>query len=134
RRSSYAEVGREAARLAHALRGLGITGDQRVGTFMWNNTEHLVAYLAVPAMGAVLHTLNVRLFPEQLTFIANHAEDHVILVDASVAPLLAKVLPTFTTVRHVIVANGDAAALPAPDGVTVHSYAELLKDQPDEFD
>jgi acyl-CoA synthetase (AMP-forming)/AMP-acid ligase II len=134
RRSSYAEVGREAARLAHALRGLGVTGDQRVGTFMWNNTEHLVAYLAVPAMGAVLHTLNLRLFPDQLTYIANHAEDHVILVDAMVAPLLAKVLPTFTTVRHVIVVGGEASALPAPDGVTVHSYAELLADQPEEFD
>src|SRR5882757_7527979 len=63
RRSTYADVGREAACLAHALRGLGVTGDERVATFMWNNTEHLVAYLAVPAMGAVLHTLNVRLFP-----------------------------------------------------------------------
>src|ERR1041384_4610748 len=69
RRSTYAEVGKEAARLANALRGLGVTGDQRVGTFMWNNTEHLVAYMAIPAMGAVLHTLNIRLFPEQLTYI-----------------------------------------------------------------
>src|SRR5256885_17180422 len=86
RRSTYAEVGREAARLAHALRGLGVTGDQRVGTFMWNNTEHLVAYLAVPAMGAVLPTLNVRLFPQQLTFIANHAQGHAILADATAAP------------------------------------------------
>jgi fatty-acyl-CoA synthase len=134
RRSSYAEVGRQAAKLAHALRGLGVTGDQRVGTFMWNNTEHLVAYLAVPAMGAVLHTLNLRLFPEQLTYVANHAEDHVILVDATVAPLLAKVLPTFTTVRHVIVVNGEASALQAPDGVAVHSYAELLAEAPEEFD
>jgi fatty-acyl-CoA synthase len=133
RRSSYAEVGREAARLAHALRGLGVTGDQRVATFMWNNTEHLVAYLAVPAMGAVLHTLNLRLFPEQLTYIANHAEDHVVLVDATVAPLLAKVLPTFTTVRHVIVVNGDATALEAPNGIQVHSYQELIDGQPDEF-
>jgi fatty-acyl-CoA synthase len=134
RRSTYAEVGREAARLANALRGLGVTGDQRVGTFMWNNTEHLVAYLAVPAMGAVLHTLNLRLFPEQLTYIVNHAEDQVILVDASVAPLLAKVLPTFTTVRHVVVVNGDATTLAAPDGVTVHSYADLLAGQSEEFD
>src|ERR671930_1621669 len=108
RRSTYAEVGREAARLANALRGLGITADQRVGTFMWNNAEHLVAYFAVPAMGAVLHTLNLRLFPEQLTYVANHAEDHVILVDGTVVPLLAKVLPTFDTVRDVIVVNGDA--------------------------
>jgi len=134
RRSTYADVGRESARLAHALRGLGVTGDQRVGTFMWNNTEHLVAYLAVPAMGAVLHTLNIRLFPEQLTYVANHAEDHVVLVDGTLVPLLAKVLPTFTTVRHVVVVNGDPSTLQAPEGVTVHSYADLLADQPDEFD
>jgi fatty-acyl-CoA synthase len=134
RRTTYAEVGREAARLANALRGLGVTSDQRVGTFMWNNTEHLVAYLAVPAMGAVLHTLNIRLFPEQLTFVANHAEDHVVLVDATLVPLLAKVLPTFETVKHVVVVNGDPASVQAPDGVTVHSYAELLADQSDEFD
>jgi fatty-acyl-CoA synthase len=134
RRSSYAEVGREAARLAHGLRGLGVTGDQRVATFMWNNTEHLVAYLAVPAMGAVLHTLNLRLFPEQLTYIANHAEDQVILVDGTLVPLLAKVLPTFETVRHVVVVNGDPASLAAPAGVQVHSYSDLLADAPDEFD
>jgi fatty-acyl-CoA synthase len=134
RRTNYAEVGREAARLAHALRSLGVTADQRVGTFMWNNAEHLVAYLAVPAMGAVLHTLNIRLFPEQLTYVANHAEDHVVLVDGTLVPLLAKVLPTFETVRHVVVVNGDASSLRAPDGVTVHSYAELLADQPDTFD
>ncbi|HWM06374.1 MAG TPA: long-chain fatty acid--CoA ligase [Actinophytocola sp.] len=134
RRATYADVAREAAKLAHALRGLGVTSDQRVGTFMWNNNEHLVAYLAVPAMGAVLHTLNIRLFPEQLTYVANHAEDHVVLVDATLVPLLAKVLPTFETVRHVVVVNGDASALTAPSGVQVHSYADLLADAPDEFD
>ncbi len=134
RRATYADVAREAARLAHALRGLGVTSDQRVGTFMWNNNEHLVAYLAVPAMGAVLHTLNIRLFPEQLTYVANHAEDHVVLVDATLVPLLAKVLPTFDTVRHVVVVNGDASTLTAPEGVTVHSYADLLEGRPDEFD
>jgi len=134
RRATFAEVARESARLAHALRGLGVTSDQRVGTFMWNNNEHLVAYLAVPAMGAVLHTLNIRLFPEQLTYVANHAEDHVVLVDATLVPLLAKVLPTFETVKHVVVVNGDASALTAPEGVTVHSYADLLDGQPDEFE
>ncbi|PPK70454.1 long-chain fatty acid--CoA ligase [Actinokineospora auranticolor] len=134
RTSTYAEVGARAGRLANALRGLGVTGDQRVATFMWNNTEHLTAYLAVPAMGAVLHTLNVRLFPEQLTYIANHAEDHVVIVDATLAPLLAKVLPTFTTVRHVVVANGPAEALAAPDGVAVHSYDALLDAASPDFD
>ncbi|AIJ26291.1 long-chain fatty acid--CoA ligase [Amycolatopsis methanolica] len=134
RRESYADLGRNAARLANALRSLGVTGDQRVGTFMWNNAEHLAAYFAIPAMGAVLHTLNIRLFPEQLTFVANHAEDHVVIVDGSLVPLLAKQLPEMKTVRHVIVANGDPATLQAPEGVEVHSYDALLAAQPDTFD
>src|SRR6266508_3694711 len=76
RRMSYAQVGDLAARLAHALReDLGVTGDERVGTLMWNNAEHLAAYLAVPSMGAVLHTLNLRLFPEQLIYVINHPQD-----------------------------------------------------------
>ncbi|WP_410581507.1 long-chain fatty acid--CoA ligase [Amycolatopsis sp. lyj-108] len=134
RRETYGELGKHAAKLANALRSLGITGDQRVGTFMWNNAEHMAAYLAIPAMGAVLHTLNIRLFPEQLVFVANHAEDQVVIVDGTLVPLLAKQLPELKTVRHVIVANGDAATLPAPDGVQVHSYDELLAGQPDTFD
>ncbi len=134
RRETYGELGKHAARLANALRGLGITGDQRVGTFMWNNAEHLAAYLAIPAMGAVLHTLNIRLFPEQLVFVANHAEDQVVIVDGTLVPLFAKQLPELKTVRHVIVANGDASTLPAPDGVQVHSYDELLAGRPDTFD
>ncbi|WP_414945225.1 long-chain fatty acid--CoA ligase [Amycolatopsis sp. cmx-11-32] len=134
RRETYGELGKHAARLANALRSLGITGDQRVGTFMWNNAEHTAAYLAIPAMGAVLHTLNIRLFPEQLVFVANHAEDQVVIVDGTLVPLLAKQLPELKTVRHVIVANGDASTLTAPDGVQVHSYDELLAAQPDTFD
>ncbi len=134
RRRSYAEVGRRCAALAHALRGLGVTGDQRVATFMWNNAEHLEAYLAVPSMGAVLHTLNIRLFPEQLVHVANHAEDHVIVVDPTLIPLLAPRLPELTTVKHVIVTGDSAAGLDAPDGVQVHAYEALLADQPTEFD
>ena len=134
RRENYGALGRHSARLANALRSLGITGDQRVGTFMWNNAEHLAAYAAIPAMGAVLHTLNIRLFPEQLVFVANHAEDQVVIVDGTLVPLLAKHLPKMTTVRHIIVANGDAAILQAPEGVEVHSYDELLAGQSDEFD
>src|SRR5205085_12076137 len=102
REQTYAEVGRRAARLANALRGLGVTGDQRVGTFQWNNAEHLEAYLAVPSMGAVLHTLNIRLFPEQLVYVANHAEDKVVVVDDSLVELFAKQLPKLGTVEHVL--------------------------------
>lgn len=132
--TTYRELGGQVARLANALRRLGVTGDERVATFMWNNTEHLAAYLAVPAMGAVLHTLNIRLFAEQIVFVANEAEDQVILVDASLMPLLAPVLAQLHTVRTVIVVgDGDCAALEA-SGKTVLRYAELLAAESDDFD
>ncbi|WP_433243374.1 long-chain fatty acid--CoA ligase [Actinomadura nitritigenes] len=134
RRRTYAEVGERAARLAGALRALGVDGDQRVATFMWNNTEHLEAYLAVPSMGAVLHTLNLRLFPDQLVYIANHAEDYAVIVDGSLIPLLAPVLPQMKTVRHVVVVgDGDTAPLEAA-GKELHSYEELLAAASPEFD
>ena len=94
-----------AERLAKALGRLGVGDGDRVGTFLWNNQNHLEAYLAVPAMGAVLHTLNLRLFPEQLSYVINHAEDKVIIVDASLIPLLARVRDQLTTVKHIVVAG-----------------------------
>ncbi|HEX7322028.1 MAG TPA: long-chain fatty acid--CoA ligase [Mycobacterium sp.] len=134
RRQTYAETGKRCAQLAHALRKLGITGDQRVGTFMWNNAEHLEAYLGIPAMGAVLHTLNIRLFPEQLVHIVNHAEDQVILVDDSLVPLLAPHLPQFKTVRHLVVRGDQAPQIDVPDGITVHSWEQLIAGEPEDFD
>ncbi|MGV9670841.1 MULTISPECIES: long-chain fatty acid--CoA ligase [unclassified Gordonia (in: high G+C Gram-positive bacteria)] len=134
RRRSYADVGRRCAALAHALRGLGVDGDERVATFMWNNAEHLEAYLAVPAMGAVLHTLNIRLFPEQLVHVANHAEDHVVIVDPTLLPLLNPQLPQLTTVKHIIVTGDSTDGVDAPEGVQVHSYEALIADQPTDFD
>ncbi len=134
RRASYAQLGKRAAQLAHALRGLGVDGDQRVATFMWNNEEHLTAYLTVPSMGAVLHTLNIRLFPEQLVYVANHAEDHVVIVDNSLAAPFAKLLPALRTIEHVIV-NGPIPAetreaLEA-SGKAVYDYATLLSGEPE---
>ncbi|WJJ14349.1 long-chain fatty acid--CoA ligase (plasmid) [Prescottella equi] len=134
RRRSYAEVGRRCAQLAHALRGLGVTGDERVATFMWNNAEHLEAYLAVPSMGAVLHTLNIRLFPDQLIHVANHAEDRVVIVDATLIPLLGPQLPQMKTVEHVVVTGDSSAGLEAPEGVQVHTYEDLIAGQPTEYD
>ena len=126
RQATYRELGEQAAQLANALRRLGITGDQRVATFMWNNLEHLATYLAVPSMGAVLHTLNIRLFPEQIAYVANEAEDQVVLVDASLATLLAPVLTQLDTVHTVImVGEGDTGPL-RESGKTVLSYAELI--------
>ncbi len=110
--STFAEVADRADQLAAALTRLGVQEGDRVGTFMWNNQTHLEAYLAVPCMGAVLHTLNIRLFPEQLAYVINHAEDQVIIIDASIIPLLAKVRDQLTTVRHIIVnGSGDTSAL-----------------------
>ncbi|MFV0524384.1 MAG: long-chain fatty acid--CoA ligase [Acidimicrobiales bacterium] len=110
--ATFAQVGDRADQLAAALTRLGIGVGDRVGTFAWNNQHHLEAYLAVPSMGAVLHTLNIRLFPEQLAYVVNHAEDRVIIVDASVAPLLAQVRDQLTTVEHIITfGTGDTSGL-----------------------
>ncbi len=120
--ATFAQVANRADQLAAALTKLGVAAGDRVGTFCWNNQTHLEAYLAIPAMGAVLHTLNIRLFPEQLAYVINHAEDKVIIVDASLIPLLAKVRSELTTVETIIVSgSGDASAL-GP----VLSYDDLL--------
>jgi fatty-acyl-CoA synthase len=120
--ATFTEVAERSERLAKALTRLGVGDSDRVGTFLWNNQAHLEAYLAIPAMGAVLHTLNLRLFPEQLSYVINHAEDQVIIVDGSIAPLLARVRDQLTTVKHiVVVGEGDTSGL----GETL-SYEELL--------
>src|SRR5580658_3622440 len=118
RRRTYAEAGRRAAQLANALRRLGVGADQRVGTFMWNNAEHLEAYLAVPSMGAVLHTLNIRLAPADVAYIATHAEDHAVIVDASLVPRFAEILPQAPAVKHVIVAGSPLDQTPGADQLT----------------
>src|SRR5699024_1332485 len=102
RRQTYAELGRRVAQLAHGLRSLGIQQQQRVATFQWSNAEHLEAYLAVPSMGAVLHTVNLRLFPDDLTYIINHAEDRVLIVDSSLVGLVAPHLGRLHSVEHVV--------------------------------
>jgi fatty-acyl-CoA synthase len=128
--ATFAEVAERAERLASALIRLGIGDSDRVGTFLWNNQTHLEAYLGIPAMGAVLHTLNIRLFPEQLAYVVNHAEDKAIIVDASLIPLLARVRDQLTTVKHIIVAGpGDTDAL----GSTF-AYDELLGAEEPGFD
>jgi len=122
-RASHAEVSARVDRLARALQALGIRAGDRVGTFAWNNQRHLELYFAVPCIGSVLHTLNIRLFEEQVTYIVNHAQDRVIFVDDSLVPMLEKLAQTFTTVEHFIVmGDGDAGSLP-----NVLRYEELLE-------
>ncbi len=132
RTATYGEVAANAHRLAGALAALGVVPGQRVGTFMWNTQEHLEAYFAIPSMGAVLHTLNIRLFPEQLAYVINHAEDKVIIADASVLPLLTAIVDQLTTVEHVILVG--AADTSGLGGLTVHSYEDLLAKAPARYE
>ena len=112
RRASFAMIADRAEQLAAALRRLGVQQGDRVGTLAWNGQEHQEAYLAIPCMGAVLHTLNLRLAPEQLAWVVNHAEDRVIIVDATLLPLLAKIKDHLKTVEHyVVIGEGDASSL-----------------------
>jgi fatty-acyl-CoA synthase len=129
-RASHAEVAARIDRLARALKALGVEQGERVGTFAWNNQRHFELYFAVPCIGAVLHTLNIRLFDEQITYIVNHAEDRVIFVDESLVPALAKLAPTFDTVeRYVVMGDGDgAAAAELPNAV---GYEQLLEEAGD---
>ncbi len=130
RSATFAEVGSQAERLAKALRRLGVGDGDRVGTFTPNSQEHLVAYLAVPSMGSVLHTLNIRLFPEQLSYVTNHAEDKVIIAHASVLPLLANVWDDLKTVEHlIVVGEGDTERFG-----TVHPFDELLAAEEPRYD
>ncbi|HEY5303973.1 MAG TPA: long-chain fatty acid--CoA ligase [Acidimicrobiales bacterium] len=119
--ATFAEVAQRAEQLAAALTALGVQRDDRVATLMWNNQTHMEVYLAVPSMGAILHTLNVRLFPDQLAYIINHAADTVIVVDASLVPLLARIKDDIAGVRHIIV---HGAVVDAP--FVVLDYDELI--------
>ena len=135
RRSTYADIGANAGRLANALRKLGVNSDERVGTFCWNHSEHLEAYLAIPSMGAVLHTLNIRLFPEQLTYVVNHADDRVIIIDASLIPLICKVAGTLPNVKHfLVIGEADHSMLTeAFPGAATSDYHQALAAESPEF-
>jgi fatty-acyl-CoA synthase len=131
-RASFAEISSRVDLLARALGRLGIEPGDRVGTFAWNNQRHFELYMAVPCIGAILHTLNVRLFAEQLVYIVNHAEDRVIFVDDSLVPLLEKLAPKLPAVEHYVLL-GDADRTRAGDPVQTAlpnalRYEDLLLD------
>lgn len=130
-RRTFAEIGDRAAQLAGALRDeLGVRQGEPVATLMWNNAEHVEAYFALPSMGAVLHTLNLRLPPEQLVFIVGHAADRVVLVNGSLLPLLAPLLPHLPTVEHVVVAGPGDRSLLEGAAPRIHEYEELIAGRP----
>ncbi len=127
--ASYAEVAANAARLAAALTELGIEPGDRVGTFCWNSQQHLEAYFAVPCMGAVLHTINIRLPPEQIAFTINHAEDRVVIVDGTLLPLFARLVPALPKLETIIV-TGPADTSVLGDARVLHYDALLATQQP----
>ena len=129
---TYADLYRRSRKLASALAGLGIESGDRIGTFAWNHYQHLEMYFGIPGAGAVCHPLNVRLFPGQLAYIVNHAEDRLVFVDASVLPLYEKVAREVGGVEHHVLVN-------APEDIqtdlpNVRHYEELIDEGDEEFE
>ena len=130
---SYAEIDADSALLAQALTNLGIEAGDRVGTFMWNSTEHLEAYLAVPSMGCVLHTLNCRLSAEHIAYIISHANDRFVILDSRLVDSFLPVLPLIPNVEHLIVVGGGEENVTSLDDKRALSYERLLHDASSEF-
>jgi fatty-acyl-CoA synthase len=132
-RVTYGEWAERTRKLATVLDQLEVSKDGRVGTFAWNTARHLELYFAAPCSGRVLHTLNIRLFPDDITYIANHAEDEVVFVDRSLLKVLWPLIDTLETVKHVIVMD-DNVDDEIPSDARVSDYEELLAQaEPAEF-
>lgn len=130
-RYTYADMYHRVKRLANALVNLGVAPGDRVGTFAWNNYQHMELYYAIPGAGAVCHTLNIRLFPEQLAYIVNHAEDKVVFVEASLLPLYERVADQISSVQYYVLIN-------APKHIetklsNVLFYEDLIESADDDF-
>ncbi len=122
-RITYATWADRTRRLGGALDALGLSEDARVGTYAWNTAQHLELYFAAPCTGRVLHTLNIRLFPDQLVYIVNHAEDEVVFCDGSLLPALWALVDDMKTVRHVVVMGPSG---PLPTDSRIIDYESLL--------
>lgn len=129
---TYKEYVKRTRKLADALTKLGMERGMKVGTFAWNHHRHLEAYFAVPCAGAVLHMINIRLSPEHIAYVINHAEDEILLIDDNLVPLIAPIVSQLKSVKHFIV-MGDAIELeniPLPNAL---SYEALLAEANDDF-
>ena len=131
-RTNWASIRRDACRIAHALKQLGVGEGDRVGTLAWNSHRHLSMYFGVSGAGSVLHTVNPRLFPEQIEYIVNHAEDQVLFFDITFAPLVEKLAPKLKTVRSYV-AMTSRAHMPPVDVPQLLCWDELLDAQPADF-
>src|SRR6266700_4843302 len=129
-RYGYRDAAKRAKQLAEALQGLGIKLGDRVGTIAWNTYRHFELYFGISGIGAVLHTLNPRLAPEHVAYIANHAEDQAIFVDLNLLPIVEGVWPHLKTVKHVVVMT-DRAHMPAASKIPkLLCYEELIAGKP----
>jgi fatty-acyl-CoA synthase len=128
-RYTYRDARMRAKKIAETLLALGIKAGERIGTLAWNGYRHFELYYGISGMGAVCHTINPRLFPEQIVYIVNHAEDRLLFVDINLLPAVEKLLPQMTTVRHVV-AMTDRVHLPKDIGIPdLLVYEELLADK-----
>jgi 3-(methylthio)propionyl---CoA ligase len=133
-RYTWADVERRARRLVRVLQRLGVAEGDRVGTLAWNGFRHLEVYYAAPGMGAICHTINPRLHPDDIGYIISHAEDRVLFVDLSFVPLLEALAPAIKDVVRAVVVMSDPANMPElslPQGTALHSY-DALMDEADE--
>jgi fatty-acyl-CoA synthase len=122
---TFAELAGETRKVAAAIDSLGISADGRVATFAWNSARHLGLYFAIPGTGRIMHTGNIRYFPEQLIYTFEHAEDEAVFVDRSLMPLFGKYLAELKTLKHIIVMD-DGATAELPDDPRIIDYTELL--------
>jgi acyl-CoA synthetase (AMP-forming)/AMP-acid ligase II len=132
-RYSYRDAHRRARRLANALKALGVGMHDRLATLAWNGFRHFEIYYAVAGSGAVIHTINPRLFPDQIAYIGNHAEDQVVFFDLTFAPLVEKLAPQLKSVKH-FVAMTDAAHLPKNNIPNLRCYEELIEQAAEEYE
>ncbi|HXU43121.1 MAG TPA: 3-(methylthio)propionyl-CoA ligase [Burkholderiales bacterium] len=123
-RYTYREAHTRARRLANALKKLGVQRHDRVATLAWNGFRHYEVYYAVAGSGAIIHTINPRLFPEQIAYIANHAEDKVVFYDTTFAPLIEKLKPQLKSVKHFIPLDASYEALLENDDFEWPSFDE----------
>ncbi|MFN9388786.1 MAG: AMP-binding protein, partial [Betaproteobacteria bacterium] len=130
-RYGYSDAHRRARQLANALRALGVKPHDRVGTLAWNGYRHFEIYYAASGSGAVVHTINPRLFPEQITYIVNHADDAVLFFDLTFLPLVEKLAPLCRGVRAWI-AMTDRAHMPG-GGLDLLCYEELVDSHSDDY-
>ncbi|MFD0942239.1 long-chain fatty acid--CoA ligase [Savagea faecisuis] len=132
-RLTYADFADRTRRLANVLESLGVERGMKVGSFAWNHHRHLELYFAVPGIGAVLHMINIRLSPEHIIHIVNHAEDEVLFVDDNLFSIIEPLIPELKTVRHIVIMSDDSV-IPNVDFESMLDYETVLKNASNEYE